>query len=477
MSHVELSQFQYGPGTPASYYVTPVGIDSMILSASEFGAGTVLTTDAHEGFSVIVNLAPSSGATPILALPLVQGMGFVTGVYTSATPLIQSGVLFRELSPLTRVGASWKCSVSLYDGTTWLVYITPDGDGSEPTVTLTSSSTITGPAGFNGIIQIAKLSGGSGGEAAYDGSAGVYAISGTIAASLGTPSILSGAGIVAADYSLSWTKAGNTSKTLIMFALPHHVQSFSGDTINAPINNVTLQTTTKGIATAVLADSWNMTEILPTNMTFAPWSPTYNSVTVLPEAAIALVNSSAASELSEDMPSQTDLDSLYFSGKGLAKFAAIVYTANDLAQNPGLAAAGLAKLKDALATFISNTQQTPIVYDTVWKGAVSNDGYANISNDFGNTGYNDHHFHYGYFVYAAAVIAYLDPDWLVDGTNKVWIDMLVRDFANPSTNDPYYPFSRMFDWYHGHSWAAGVFESGAGKSKSLSYRKLYRRWC
>lgn len=67
-------------------------------------------------------------------------------------------------------------------------------------------------------------------------------------------------------------------------------------------------------------------------------------------------------------------------------------------------------------------------------------------------------------MYTAAVIAYLDPSWLSESTNKEWVDMLVRDFANPSTEDPYYPFSRMFDWYHGHSWAAGVFESGAGKS-------------
>jgi len=217
-------------------------------------------------------------------------------------------------------------------------------------------------------------------------------------------------------------------------------------------------------------------------MTFSPWSPNYTNVTSLPEASIALVNSTAASELSEDMASQTDLDSMYFSGKGLAKFAAIVYTANDLAQNPGLAAAGLLNLEAALGTFINNTQQTPLVYDTVWKGAVSSAGYSDINADFGSksvlgyfispsliiedTGYNDHHFHYGYFVYTAAVIAYLDPAWLSEGTNKAWVDMLIRDFANPSTDDPYYPFSRSFDWYHGHSWAKGVFESGAGKGTS-----------
>lgn len=463
ISHVEASQFVYGPGSPASYYVTPVGIESMILSAAEFGAETVLTTDTHQAFSVNVNLAPSAGADPLLSLPLVQGMGFITGIYSSATPLIQSGVLFKELSPLTQVWEAWKCSVTLQDGFEWLIYLIPDTDGTLPNMTLTSSSTIVGPENFSGIIQIAKVAGGSTGEAAYDASAGVYAVNGTVSASLGTAYTLSVTGTIMGDYSLSWTKAGNTSKTLIMFALPHHVQAFTLDTQNAEITNTTLQTTTKGIATAVLADLWNMTEILPVNMTFAPWSPSYPNVTALPDAAISLINTTAASELSEDMVSQTDLDSMYFSGKGLAKFAAIVYTANDLAQNPGLAAAGLINLKSVLATFVNNTQQVPLVYDSVWKGTVSSAGYSDINADFGNTGYNDHHFHYGYFVYAAAVIAYLDPAWLGEGSNKAWVDMLVRDFANPASDDPYYPFSRSFDWYHGHSWAKGVFESGAGK--------------
>jgi endo-1,3(4)-beta-glucanase len=119
-------------------------------------------------------------------------------------------------------------------------------------------------------------------------------------------------------------------------------------------------------------------------MSFAPWSPTTGSVTVLPAAAIALINSTAASELSEDFVAQTDLDSMYFSGKGLAKFAAIVYTAHDLANNPGLAAAGLVKLKAAMATFVQNKQTNPLVYDTVWKGVVSSAGYTDINADFGS---------------------------------------------------------------------------------------------
>lgn len=70
------------------------------------------------------------------------------------------------------------------------------------------------------------------------------------------------------------------------------------------------------------------------------------------------------------------------------------------------------------------------------------------------TAYSDHHFHYGYFVYTTSVIAYLDPAWIQNAQNKAWVNMLVPDFANSATDDAYYPFSRNFDWYHGHRYVA-----------------------
>lgn len=86
--------------------------------------------------------------------------------------------------------------------------------------------------------------------------------------------------------------------------------------------------------------------------------------------------------------------------------------------------------------------------------------------DFGNTFYNDHHFHYGYHVLAAAVIGHLNPAWLP--ANKDWVNALVRDYANPSTQDPYFPPNRMFDWFHGHSFAHGLYESADGRDQESS---------
>ena len=86
---------------------------------------------------------------------------------------------------------------------------------------------------------------------------------------------------------------------------------------------------------------------------------------------------------------------------------------------------------------------------------------GNAGADFGNTYYNDHHFHYGYFVNAAALIGYMDPSWIPK--NKDYVNMLARDYANPSSKDPFFPVHRNFDPWHGHSWAHGLFESADGK--------------
>lgn len=110
----------------------------------------------------------------------------------------------------------------------------------------------------------------------------------------------------------------------------------------------------------------------------------------------------------------------------------------------------------------------PFIPLAAWGGVVSSASYGSGDSgaDFGNTYYNDHHFHYGYHVLAAAIIAHLDSSWLT--AHKDWVNTLVRDYANPSSLDPYFPVSRMFDWYHGHSFAHGLFASGDGRDQESS---------
>jgi endo-1,3(4)-beta-glucanase len=68
--------------------------------------------------------------------------------------------------------------------------------------------------------------------------------------------------------------------------------------------------------------------------------------------------------------------------------------------------------------------------------------------------YNDQHFHYGYHIYAAAVVAHFDPAWGRKYFEQVLL--LVRSIANPSRDDKHFPLYRHKDWYRGSSWASGV---------------------
>ena len=80
---------------------------------------------------------------------------------------------------------------------------------------------------------------------------------------------------------------------------------------------------------------------------------------------------------------------------------------------------------------------------------------------------NDHHFHYGYMINAAAEIARMDDQWVDEYGDMV--ELVIREYANwerpsgtaPSGSLPVdspsdaFPFLRNFDPYSGHSWAGG----------------------
>ncbi|KAL9037318.1 MAG: hypothetical protein Q9214_005754, partial [Letrouitia sp. 1 TL-2023] len=271
ISHIDGDQRVYGPqntatpGNPVRYFINPIGIHSIILSATELGPSTVLTTDNLEPTSVNAILSPWSGSTSKITFPLVQGMGFVTAIYRNLQPAIHSDIFFRGVASAgsSRNGI-YKYWITLEDNKSWLLYAVPS-DGQNPQLSLVSNSSLRGLPGWSGFIQVAKNPAGLLGEASYDGSAGVYPTTASITASTFGQT---------GTYRFQWKKAGISSgqyPTLLMYALPHHVESFAGPTIFCK-TAMKLQTTTKGMATAVIADEWTIVEPnLPVDMDFAPW--------------------------------------------------------------------------------------------------------------------------------------------------------------------------------------------------------------
>eukprot|EP00668_Euglena_longa_P036237 GGOE01046572.1.p1 GENE.GGOE01046572.1~~GGOE01046572.1.p1 ORF type:complete len:342 (+),score=62.48 GGOE01046572.1:1168-2193(+) len=90
--------------------------------------------------------------------------------------------------------------------------------------------------------------------------------------------------------------------------------------------------------------------------------------------------------------------------------------------------------------------------------------------EFGNGHYNDHHFHYGYWIYAAAVVARYDPTFAKAHNGHVLA--LIRDISNPSPADPYFTPWRHFDWYVGHAWAGGIYPLPEGRNQESTSESI-----
>ena len=309
VSHVEAHQRVYGqasPGTGAvSYFINPIGIHSVCLSAKELGSDTTLTSEALTDFSIQIALRPSANAAPAVQFPLVQGLGFITAIYDGASPVLQTSVFFRTVTRMTtdpKPGVT-KYKIQLEDGVTWLVYARHT-QGSPLDLEVVNNGLARAKGPFYGTIQVTKDPGD--GEKVYDQACGAYPVgvqlSGSVDGAKGT-------------YRFSFKKAGLSDTTLAMFALPHHQSSFD-DATRGKLTGLKLQTTTKGIATAILADGWTMGESnLPTNIGFLPWSPQAGTVSAISNATRQVIHNIAQQEVSQNIIQQLDENSMYFSGK------------------------------------------------------------------------------------------------------------------------------------------------------------------
>lgn len=81
---------------------------------------------------------------------------------------------------------------------------------------------------------------------------------------------------------------------------------------------------------------------------------------------------------------------------------------------------------------------------------------------------NDHHFHYGMWVQAAAQIALRDPAWAAKDKWGGMVEMLIADIATTDRGNPMFPRLRNFDPYEGHSWAAGLAQFFDGNNHESS---------
>lgn len=310
-SHTEASQRVFGKekfNGASSFYLNPVGIHSLVLSAKELGKETTLSIDSMTPFSARVHLSRDDDSPPAISFPLVQGMAYITAQYSGATPLIQTGVFFKTMTRVTRElkhGLA-KFTFHLEDGATWLVYAwTTKGDPLELKVINNGLAESKKP--FHGIIQVCKCPKSQDAEHILDDGAGIWPV---------TLELTGTARGYEGSYSFNFEIDGHQTGSLYMYALPHHVDSFDQETARRIQRGAQLQSTTKGLATLVKGNRWTMLEPkMPVDMAFAPWDPKRGSVEKLSDHAKSIIRAAAAKEIAQNMIAQSNLDSMYFSGK------------------------------------------------------------------------------------------------------------------------------------------------------------------
>ncbi|AOA65167.1 Intracellular beta-1,3-endoglucanase [Komagataella phaffii CBS 7435] len=462
ISQTSISQRHFADGNPPQFFYSPVGIKYFVMSAREFESNIDIDLDTPRKFSINVNLTSGSS---FIQFPVVQGMGFITGVYYNLIPYFHSAVGIRsvagDIAPRNGID---KYRIELFDDSVWTLYV---NSPQRIQFARRGSNSIIGSNSVHGaVIQLIR-----GSHSDMDQAAGCYPTAASVAGS-----VLGSDGI----YSINYATTGNSnSGNPLILALPHHVNTFT-DSTNDARTGIRLDDQTHGTMVGVLTKKLEMRSTLPTNVSFEPWSqipgfstPSYS------QTALTAIRTAAVNEGNNDIAAESNLDSMYFSGKVLSKYALVLWSAYYVVGDRQLAENILSKMKAAIERFSNNNQINGLAYDTTWKGVVSSGGLGGHPEvDFGNTYYNDHHFHYGYHVHAAAVTAHVDKalggNW-VDSI-KDWVNTLIRDYANPSSDDPHFPVFRAFDWYVGHSWAKGIIESTDGKdeeSSSEDYHSYY----
>lgn len=267
-----------------------------------------------------------------------------------------------------------------------------------------------------------------------------------------------------------------------------HPQRFSDNTVEFD-GKLHCTPSLNGDACVVKGSAWVLKEDLYDQPSFFAKRPPKASA--IPHIATAL-----AADLAYRVPDYyaRGAGDTYFSGKMLAKLSRILViykevadicneprdSGKDYVKHCKKAAlppieefnGALDHLRAATEVWINGTAETPFVFDSKWAGLVScgcwfngdtqkcDNQFPNCPSfedpglDFGHGFYNDHHFHQGYHIYAAATVAYFDPDWGREYFENVLL--LIRDIANPSPDDRYFPTFRMKDWYLGNSWAGGI---------------------
>lgn len=391
--------------------------------------------------SGVVYGIPSNAMT----VHMVYGSPYLTVKYGNIVPVLSSGNALLSVNGNTAASGSYSGSrfvLSYNTGNRFIVYVV---GGSGSLTFNKNGNTLTATGAFNGVLRIASAPTTSH-DAILDASITPYVIAGKVATSYSGNT---------ATIRFQWIyEGGSDASRILMLALPHHRESFVAGA-QVPVQGSSSWRTLKGDMTPVLGASWALRETLT--------DITWNARRAPDPSKMAQLNAALQADLTRYPGIPTDT---YSFGKVAARYARLALIADQLG-NTGARDNFLNRLIGIMNPWMTGqVSGNSLLYDSTWGGTISSMGRANSGAEYGQAWYNDQHFHWGYFLYAAAVIARYNSVWA--GQYKNAINDLARGIGNPSTRDPYFPVARHKDWFVGHSWASGLFSFGDAKNQESS---------
>ena len=153
----------------------------------------------------------------------------------------------------------------------------------------------------------------------------------------------------------------------------------------------------------------------------------------------------------------------YWSGKNYSKVAELIAIAESIGMTTEAATLRnwlKAELSDWFTAETDNSLDINkyFVYDEEWSTLLA------LEESFmSHQQLNDHHFHYGYLIRAAAEICRMDASWCSDEQYGPMIELLIRDYAG-GRDDTMFPYLRNFDPANGFSWASGKVNFARGNN-------------
>ncbi len=397
-------------------FIFSVFTANVSLGAAEPLASRTLA--GYDSLSATMAWRGTDGGT--LTAPLVRGMAYATVTYADMTPRLtsQHAVLSVNGASASSVTGT-RFDVALDNGQRWLVYT------SAPVTFEWNTDGLTATAPLSGHVRVALASTPEA-DAVLDEHAGAVPIGGIVDAYPDGDR---------AALVFAWQTIGDGNP--LMMTLPHHRDTLTLSRL--PLSYRTI----KGEMVAVAAARWQQVEELPTITWTAPRA-------IDPSRRADLLAALAA-----DKGIRPVAGDPYFFGKQIAAMGRLALIADELGET-ATAAEIRAGMAEQLAPWLATTGNGKLAYDQTWGGIIA----AGAENDpgaaFGQGFYNDHHFHYGYFLYAAAALAVGDPAWAA--ANEDAVVALARNIANPNAADKQFAVFRNKDWFVGHSWAAGLFD-------------------